>query len=47
MTDQTAEKAKSLGGIVMFPPFDTPMGRVAVLGDPQGALFQVISYTGG
>jgi predicted enzyme related to lactoylglutathione lyase len=45
-TDKSAEKVKSLGGDVMFPPFDTPMGRVAVIKDPQGAMFQIISYSG-
>lgn len=40
--DATAERAKSLGGSVMQAPFDTPAGRIAVLADPQGAVFSVI-----
>ena len=31
-----------LGGSVLVPPFDTPVGRMAVLSDPQGAMFSVI-----
>jgi predicted enzyme related to lactoylglutathione lyase len=40
--DATAAKAGELGGSVMVPPFDTPVGRMAVLADPQGAVFSVI-----
>ena len=40
--DATAAKAAELGGSVMVPPFDTPVGRMAVLADPQGAVFSVI-----
>ncbi|MCI0686963.1 MAG: VOC family protein [Sporichthyaceae bacterium] len=41
-TDAIAAKAESLGGTVSVPPTDTPAGRFAVLGDPQGAHFSVI-----
>jgi predicted enzyme related to lactoylglutathione lyase len=40
-TDATANKAAELGGKVIAPPFDTPVGRNAVLADPQGAVFSV------
>ena len=40
--DATAAKATELGGSVLVPPFDTPVGRLAVLGDPQGAVFSII-----
>lgn len=40
--DSTAAKAESLGGTVMVPPMDTPVGRFAGLTDPQGAMFSVI-----
>jgi uncharacterized protein (TIGR03086 family) len=40
--DATAAKAAELGGSVVVPPFDTPVGRIAVLSDPQGAMFSVI-----
>jgi len=40
--DAAAAKAAETGGTVVVPPFDTPVGRIAVLGDPQGAVFSVI-----
>ena len=40
--DATAAKATELGGSVVVPPFDTPVGRMAVLSDPQGAVFSII-----
>jgi predicted enzyme related to lactoylglutathione lyase len=41
--DATAAKATELGGGMVVPePFDTPVGRIAVLSDPQGAAFSVI-----
>jgi hypothetical protein len=40
--DATAAKAAELGGSIVVPPFDTPVGRIAVLSDPQGAMFSVI-----
>jgi hypothetical protein len=41
--EQTVEKAKGLGGSVHVPPTDIPnVGKFSVLGDPQGAVFQVI-----
>jgi predicted enzyme related to lactoylglutathione lyase len=43
--DAAAAKATELGGTVAVPPFDTPVGRVAILGDPQGAVFSVIKTT--
>ena len=39
--DATAVKATELGGSVIVPPFDTPVGRMAVLSDPQGAVFSI------
>lgn len=41
-TDATAATVQKLGGSVSVPPTDTPAGRFAVLGDPQGAYFSVI-----
>lgn len=40
--DSTAAKAESLGGKIMVPGTDTPVGRFSVLVDPQGAMFSVI-----
>jgi predicted enzyme related to lactoylglutathione lyase len=43
-TDATAAKASELGGQVLSAPSDIPdVGRFAVLADPQGVTFGVIS----
>ena len=43
--DQAAERAVALGGKVLVPPMDVPtVGRMAVLQDPQGAVFSVMKY---
>ena len=39
--DASAAQAERLGGAVLAGPFDTPVGRTAVLADPQGATFSV------
>jgi uncharacterized protein len=42
--DATVKKAKKLRGKVYMPPFDVPtVGRIAVLADPQGAAFGIIT----
>ena len=44
--DATVAKAKSLGGQTYVPPTDIPsVGRFAVLADPQGATFDVITLS--
>jgi len=40
-TDASAAKVTELGGSVMVPPFDTPIGKMAVVTDPQGAVFSL------
>lgn len=40
--DQIAEKAKQLGGKVVFGPMDIAVGRMAGIQDPTGAMFSVI-----
>lgn len=37
--DAIAERARSLGGKVLAPPFDAPWVRMTILADPQGATF--------
>jgi uncharacterized protein len=44
--DATAAKAAELAGEAIVPPFDTPVGRTAVLADPQGASFSVSKVIG-
>ena len=41
-TDATAAKITELGGTIVVPPFDTPVGRIAVAQDPQGGAFSII-----
>jgi predicted enzyme related to lactoylglutathione lyase len=42
--DASAEKAKSLGGTVIFGPYDIPkVGRMAVVTDPSGANISMIT----
>jgi len=44
--DEVAAQAASLGGRAVQPPFDVPnVGRMAVLADPQGAMFSIIQLT--
>ena len=43
--DATVKKAEKIGAMVLVPPMDIPkVGRFAVLQDPQGAGFAVITY---
>jgi uncharacterized protein len=44
-TDQAATRATDLGGAVGAPPFDTAFGRIAVLSDPAGGHFSVVTPT--
>ncbi len=47
-TDVSAAKVRELGGNVVQPPVDTPFGRMAVVTDPQGAAFSIMTPpTGG
>ncbi len=40
--DAAVAKVTELGGTVLAEPFDTPVGRMALVRDPQGAMFSVI-----
>jgi predicted enzyme related to lactoylglutathione lyase len=39
--DAAAAKVTELGGKVFVEPFDIPVGRMAVVADPQGAMFNL------
>jgi predicted enzyme related to lactoylglutathione lyase len=39
--DAIADRATRLGCRIISPPFDTAVGRTALLADPQGAEFSV------
>ena len=43
-TDEVATRAGELGGTVIAPPFDAGPTRVAVVRDPQGAVFTVSRF---
>jgi predicted enzyme related to lactoylglutathione lyase len=45
--DEAAARAKELGGSVLLPPMDIPVGRFTVLADPQGASFTASAVPGG
>ncbi len=46
--DAKADKAAELGGTVCVPPTDIPpVGRFAVINDPQGAVFSIIKLESG
>lgn len=42
--DETARRTEELGGTVLHPPHDLPVGRWSLLRDPQGAVFNVIRF---
>jgi uncharacterized protein len=41
----TVTRCTSAGGSVVVPPFDTPVGQMAVLQDPAGAVFSIGQFT--
>jgi predicted enzyme related to lactoylglutathione lyase len=40
--DASVAKATGLGGSLQTEPFDSPVGRIATVRDPQGAVFSII-----
>jgi predicted enzyme related to lactoylglutathione lyase len=44
-TDAAVEKIASLGGATMMGPMDIEPGRMAVVADPDGAVFNVITLS--
>jgi len=45
--DQAAAEARKLGGTVLLPPMDIPIGRFTVVSDPAGAVFTAAAVPGG
>jgi predicted enzyme related to lactoylglutathione lyase len=43
--DEAVTRATDRGGVLRFGPMDTPFGRFASVGDPQGVNFSVIDVT--
>lgn len=44
--DADAARAQQLGGTVLLPPMDIPIGRFAVVADPAGAAFSITVFAG-
>jgi len=44
-TESVAAQARALGGDVILEPIETPIGPMATLADPQGAVFNVIAIS--
>ncbi len=45
--DATVAKVPAAGGTVLAEPFDVPgIGRMAVVADPQGAVFSIMTSAG-
>lgn len=45
-TDATAARVTELGGVVSVPPFEAPVGKMAVVNDPDGNAFSIIAFSG-
>ena len=42
---QTVARVTAAGGGVATPPFDTPVGQMAIVHDPAGAVFALGQFT--
>ncbi|KOG54807.1 glyoxalase/bleomycin resistance protein/dioxygenase, partial [Streptomyces varsoviensis] len=40
--DAAARRVTELGGQVLAPPRDSPLGRLATVADPEGAVFSLL-----
>ena len=45
--DDSAARVRQLGGTVLLPPMDIPVGRFAIVADPVGASFSLTALPGG
>jgi uncharacterized protein len=45
--DEAAARTQELGGTVLLPPMDIPVGRFTIVADPQGAVFSASAVPGG
>ncbi|MGH2764949.1 MAG: VOC family protein [Actinomycetota bacterium] len=45
--DRSAARAGELGGTILLPPMDIPVGRMSIVADPGGASFTVAAVPGG
>ena len=45
--DQAATEVQKLGGTILLPPMDVPVGRFTIVADPAGAAFTATAVPGG
>jgi predicted enzyme related to lactoylglutathione lyase len=45
--DDSAAKATELGGKILLPPIDIPIGRISIVSDPAGATFTIAAVPAG
>lgn len=45
-TEEAVERARGLGATLQREPWDSPFGRMAVLSDPQGPTFGIVTMAG-
>jgi predicted enzyme related to lactoylglutathione lyase len=45
--DDSVAKATELGGTIVLPPLDLPVGRFSIVADPAGATFTLAAVPGG
>jgi len=44
--DAATEAVTATGGVVEYPPFDTPVGRIAICRDPCGTPLTLVTPPG-
>jgi predicted enzyme related to lactoylglutathione lyase len=45
--DESTSRAEELGGSVLFPPMDIPVGRFSIVSDNAGAAFTITAFPAG
>ena len=45
--DEAVARAKELGGTILFPPMNIPIGRFGIVADPTGAAFTMAAFPAG
>ncbi|HEU4488006.1 MAG TPA: VOC family protein, partial [Actinomycetota bacterium] len=45
--DEAVARATELGGAILVPPMDIPIGRFSIAADPAGATFTMAAFPAG
>lgn len=45
--DEAVARARELGGAILVPPMDIPIGRFGIVADPAGAVFTMTAFPAG